>query len=158
LSQLVGPSGRVLAFEPMTATAATLASISARYAVWHNVSVLNVAASDHVGALCFDLPIDEVGLRNYERAQVSKNGTMPVLGISIDALRLPHRVSLAKIDAEGHETEIMHGMRHTIERDLPVLIVEDNGQPVPDFLAHLSYKSEKIQSNSPNVVFIPRCL
>jgi len=158
LSQLVGSSGRVLAFEPMTATAATLASISARYAAWQNVSVLNLAASDHVGALCFDLPIDEAGLRNYERAQVSKNGTTSVLGISIDALRLPNRVSLAKIDAEGHETEIMHGMRQTIERDLPVLIVEDNGQPVPEFLAHLGYKSETIQSNSPNVVLLPTTL
>lgn len=80
---------------------------------------------------------------------------MTVLGISVDALSLPNRVSLAKIDAEGHETEIIHGMRQTIERDLPVLIVEDNGQPMPEFLAGIGYRSTRIQSNSPNVILIP---
>jgi FkbM family methyltransferase len=154
LSRLVGPSGRVLAFEPMTTTAATLASVSGRYAAWQNVSVLNLAASDHVGMLSFELPIDQAGLRNYERAQVTRDGTTPVFGISIDALQLPNRVSLAKIDAEGHETEILNGMRHTIERDLPALIVEDNGGGFPDFLNRLGYVSEKIRSDSPNVVFM----
>jgi FkbM family methyltransferase len=127
LSRLVGPSGRVLAFEPMTTTAATLASVSARYAAWQNVSVFNLAASDNVGTFSFELPIDQAGLHNYERAQVNENGSLPVLGIPIDTLRIPNRVSLAKIDAEGHEIEILNGMRNTIERDLPVLIVEDNG-------------------------------
>jgi FkbM family methyltransferase len=153
LSRLVGPSGRVLAFEPITTTAATLASVSARYAAWQNISVLNLAASDRVGMLFFELPIDQAGLCNFERAQVNKSGATPVFGISIDALQLPNRVSLAKIDAEGHETEILNGMRQTIERDLPALIVEDNGGPFPDFLSRLGYVSEKIQSNSPNIVF-----
>lgn len=66
LSKLVGPSGRVLAFEPMTVTASTLASICSRHAPWQNISVLNVAASDHVGTLGFNLPLDNAGLRNYE--------------------------------------------------------------------------------------------
>jgi FkbM family methyltransferase len=154
LSRLVGPSGRVLAFEPMTTTAATLASVSARYAAWQNVSVLNLAATDRVGTLFFELPLDPAGLRNYERAQASKSGATPVFGIPIDALQLPNRVSLAKIDAEGHEIEILNGMRNTIERDLPVLIVEDNGGTIPGFLNGLGYESKKIRSSSPNVVFI----
>jgi FkbM family methyltransferase len=153
LSRLVGPTGRVLAFEPMTQTAATLASVSARYATWQNVSVLNLAASDHVGTLSFKLPIDKSGLRNYERAQVSKSGATQVYGISIDALKLPNRVSLIKIDVEGYEPEILNGMRQTIERDLPVLIVEDNGSPFPDFLSRAGYESKKIGINSPNVIF-----
>src|ERR1700684_2561400 len=56
LSRLVGPTGRVVAFEPMTTTAATLASVSARYAAWQNISVLNLAASDRIGTLLFELP------------------------------------------------------------------------------------------------------
>lgn len=155
LSRLVGPSGRVLAFEPVTATAATLASICARHAAWQNVSVLNLAASDQTGTLSFELPVEQVGLRNYERAHVSKNGATPVFGISIDALRIPNRVSLAKIDAEGHEMQILNGMQNTIERDLPVLIVEDNNGKVPDFLNRLGYLPGTIRSESPNLIFTP---
>jgi FkbM family methyltransferase len=155
LSRLVGSSGRVLAFEPMTTTAATLASVCARYAAWQNISVLNLAATDHVDTLFFQLPIDNAGLRNYERAQVSKSGVTPVLGIPIDALQLTERVTLAKIDAEGHEAEILNGMRNTIERDLPALIVEDNGISFPEFLSQLGYKPQKIRPDSPNLVFIP---
>ncbi|MDR3736512.1 MAG: FkbM family methyltransferase [Acidobacteriaceae bacterium] len=152
LSKLVGPAGRVLAFEPMTTTVATLASVAARYSAYHNVSVLNMAASDHSGILSFELPIDQSGLRNYERAQVSQNGKTPVFGIPIDALQLTKRLSLAKIDAEGHEPQVLNGMRHTIERDLPVLIVEDNCELLPDFLYRLGYVSEKLRSDSPNVI------
>lgn len=152
LSRLVGPYGRVLAFEPMTTTAATLASVSARYAAWQNVSVLNLAASDCVGTLSFELPTDQAGLRNYERAHVSRKGPTSVFGISIDSLQLPKRVSLAKIDAEGHEIEILNGMRHTIERDLPVLIIEDNGGNIPEFLNRLGYLAERIRANSPNIL------
>jgi FkbM family methyltransferase len=154
LSRLVGPTGRVFAFEPMTTTAATLASISARYTAWQNVSVLNLAASGRTGTLSFELPTEQGGLRNYERARVCKSGVMSVFGITIDSLQIPNRVSLAKIDAEGHETEILNGMRQTIARDLPILIVEDNDRPIPNFLNQLGYESEKIRSNSPNIVFM----
>ena len=91
----------------------------------------------------------------YERAHVSKNGATPVFGISIDALRIPNRVSLAKIDAEGHEMQILNGMQNTIERDLPVLIVEDNNGKVPDFLNRLGYLPGTIRSESPNLIFTP---
>jgi FkbM family methyltransferase len=155
LSRLVGPSGRVLAFEPITTTAATLASVSARYAPWQNVSVLNLAASEQTGTLSFELPVEQVGLRNYERAHVSQNGAMHVFGIPIDALQITNRISLAKIDAEGHEMQVLNGMRNTIERDLPVLIVEDNSSMVPDFLSGLGYQSGKIRSDSPNLIFTP---
>jgi hypothetical protein len=46
-------------------------------------------------------------------------------------------------------------MRNTIERDLPVLIVEDNGNPFPSFLSQLGYQPQKIRPDSPNLVFIP---
>ena len=113
-----------------------------------------MAASDRIGTLRFELPTEESGLRNYERAQVSKSGSMSVFGITIDSLQIPNRVSLAKIDAEGHETEILNGMRQTIVRDLPIVIVEDNGGPIPPFLNKLGYESKKIQSNSPNIVLM----
>jgi FkbM family methyltransferase len=152
LSGLVGQSGRVLAFEPILNSASTLASVAARYSQWQNISVLNLAVSDKTGMLFFDVPVDGTGLQNYERAQVKSCGATAVLGISIDSLNLPRRISLAKIDAEGHENEILAGMRRTIERDLPTLIVEDNGEPTPGFLVDLGYLPER-KHKSPNIIF-----
>lgn len=154
LSHLVGPSGRVLAFEPITATAATLASVCARCAPWQNISVFNLAASGRTGTLSFHLPVDQAGLNNYERAHAREGGATSVLATTIDALQLPHRISLVKVDAEGHENPVLFGMRETIARDLPILIVEDNGTDAPEFLSHLGYRPQKIKDNSPNIVYI----
>ncbi len=152
LSNLVGPSGYVLAFEPILNSASTLVSIAARCSQWQNISVLNLAASDKTEILSFDVPVDSEGLQNYERAQVKSDGATAVLAIPIDSLNLPHRISLIKIDAEGHENEVLAGMVRTIERDLPTLIVEDNGHPAPDFLLQLGYLPER-KSGSPNILF-----
>jgi FkbM family methyltransferase len=105
LSGLVGRSGRVLAFEPITNTIATLASIVARHAPWQNVSIFNLAVSNEVRTLSFDLPVDPAGLYNYELAAAKEGGAITVLAVSIDSMKLPHRISFVKIDAEGHETE-----------------------------------------------------
>jgi len=152
LSGLVGRAGHVLAFEPITNTTATLASIIARYAPWQNVSIFNLAVSNEVRTLSFDLPIDSAGLYNYEMAAAKEGGGITVLAVSLDSMKLPHPISLVKIDAEGHENEILDGMRATIERDLPTLIIEDNGH-LPDFLVPLGYLPEK-QDGFPNVLYI----
>jgi FkbM family methyltransferase len=153
LSQLAGPTGHVFAFEPMAATAATLAAVCAKNA--RNVSVLHLAASDTAGIISFELPIDSAGLQNYERAHIGENGGLKSFRIPIDHFPLPHRISLVKIDAEGHESEVLHGMRQLMQRDSPVLIIEDNGTIPQKFLSDLGYRSVKIQPDSPNVVYLP---
>ena len=152
LSRLVGPSGRVVAIEPMSATVATLASV-AKLAPSPNISILNVAASDSAGTVSFDLPRDEAGLRRPEMARISPQGQIPVLAIAIDALRLPHRIALAKIDTEGHELAVLRGMRTILERDHPLLIVEDGDPSVALFLKGFGYDSRKTCATSPNVVY-----
>lgn len=47
----------------------------------------------------------------------------PVDLVAIDSLQLP-RLDLAKIDVEGMELDVLAGMRETLERTRPVLIVE----------------------------------
>jgi len=155
LSKMVGPTGRVLAFEPVPATAATLALICSKYAEFPNVSVLNLAASEQAKVECFEIPIDAAGLPKYEQAHSSATGSINVLGIAIDSLRLQHPISLAKIDAEGDEEAILKGMRQTIERDRPVLIIEDNCKAVPEMLRQFGYTVTKIEDHSPNVLYLP---
>ena len=152
LSRLAGPEGRVFAFEPMAATAATLAAVCAQNST--NISVLNLAASDDTGIVSFELPIDSAGLRNYERAHIGAGGGLSSFRIPIDSIQFPHRVTLVKIDAEGHEPEVLYGMRQLMQRDSPVLIIEDNGNIPQEFLSSLGYHPMKVQPDSPNTVYL----
>jgi Methyltransferase FkbM domain len=63
-------------------------------------------------------------------------------------LNIPNRVGLAKIDTEGHELAVLHGMRKLIERDHPVLIVEANSADVVVFLEGLGYSVTQGQNSS----------
>jgi len=155
LSKLVGPAGRVLAFEPVPATAATLALVCAKFSKHQNISLFNLAASEEAKVECFDIPIDSAGLPSYARAHASQSGSIRVLGIPIDSLRLRHRVSLAKIDAEGGESAILRGMLETIEKDHPVLIIEDNHQPILEMLGPFGYTAFKVRDTSRNTVYLP---
>lgn len=73
----------------------------------------------------------------------------------LDELPIPERVSLVKIDAEGHEASILKGMMTLVRRDRPTLIVEAGSGIVPEQLDDLGYDSRRL-SGSPNLLFEPR--
>jgi FkbM family methyltransferase len=152
LSRLVGPSGRVIAFEPVPETFEILASlISASGA--HNVSLFNVAASAGVGVAGISLPQFTSGLTNYYMASLtSTGGEFSVLTLPLDALIPPKCVSLVKIDVEGHELQALQGMQALLRRDQPRLIVEGRSGDVTTFLTTLGYRFFELEG-SPNRVF-----
>jgi FkbM family methyltransferase len=152
LSQLVGPAGRVLAFEPVPETFELLASdVSAAGA--HNVSLFNVAASAQIGATGMALPRFTTGLTNYYMAGLTASGgAFEVLTIPLDALLPPKRISLIKVDVEGHEFPALTGMQGILRRDRPRLIVEGTSNEVAGFLADLGYQFFELEG-SPNRVF-----
>ncbi len=155
LAELVGAKGRVVAFEPVPETFALLAANAARLP-HGNVTLLNVAASDAVRVQGMDIPRFETGLDNLYMAQLtSGEGALGVLCVTVDALGLNHPIRLAKIDAEGHEVSVLKGMRGILERDHPLLIVEDNSPEIVTFLDALAYQSERL-SGSSNRIFRPR--
>ena len=148
MSDLVGPSGRVVALEPVPSTFALLAS-NVRVFPNANVSLLNVAASDRTETLSMDIPRFSEGLRNYYQAHLTADTTgLTILALPVDALALRSRIRLAKIDVEGHELPVLRGMRQLIERDRPVLIVETSAQPAMDLLASLGYSMERLPGSS----------
>ena len=110
LAGLVGPSGRVLAFEPVPTTFALLAANVQRSGL-SNVTLFNSAVSNRAAILNMVVPDSIPGVRNYYQAHLADGGGLSVLSITIDSLNLPSAVALVKIDAEGHETEILDGMR-----------------------------------------------
>lgn len=152
LSRLVGPTGRVLAFEPVPETFELLASDVAAAGA-HNVSLFNVAASAQIGAAGISLPRFNTGLTNYYMAGLTESGgAFEVLTVPLDALLPPRRISLVKVDVEGHELPALMGMQAILRRDRPRLIVEGAANEVAGFLRELGYRFYVLEG-SPNRVF-----
>jgi hypothetical protein len=62
--------------------------------------------------------------------------------------------SLCKIDVEGHELEVLKGIRSILASDRPVLIVEGQSPEVALFLGEFNYSAQHIP-RSPNTIFTP---
>lgn len=151
MSELVGDQGRVIAFEPVPETFELLAANTALFPR-QNVTLINIAASTKTRLLGMDIPKFDTGLDNYYMAHLTEEGAArKVLCASIDGLGL-ETISLVKIDAEGHELEVLGGMTQILERDRPVLIVEVSGAETPALLHELGYVSRR-EPNSSNVIF-----
>jgi len=153
LSDLIGPHGRVIAFEPVPATFELLAANVARFQ-HANVTLLNLAASDGTRLLGIDLPLFASGLVNYYQAALtpSASAAMQVMTCAIDSLGLSRPVKLLKIDAEGHDAVVLKGAEALLHRDRPTLIIESVSPTVHEHLVSLGYRSERL-SGSPNVVY-----
>lgn len=148
LSELVGPTGRVIAFEPVPATFELLASNVARLH-YSNVTVINAAASDASRSVGMSIPTLDSGLNNYYMARLGGPAAdLVVLALSVDSMQLPNTVRLAKIDAEGHEMSVLHGMARLIERDHPTLIIEESSSAIGVFLSRLGYAKERLPGSS----------
>ena len=153
-SDLVGPKGRVVAFEPVPATFELLAANAARFA-FANVTLLNLAASDATQTVAMSVPTFDTGLVNYYQAAISNDDTgLSALTCSIDSLKLPGRVRMMKIDAEGHDAVVLRGARALLERDRPVVVIESVSSEVTTLMAGLGYSNERLPGSS-NVIYMP---
>jgi FkbM family methyltransferase len=119
-ARLVGREGRVLAFEPMPETFALLSAnmITSRH---NNITLINAAVSDHCWLAGFEMPDN-----NPYQAHISDDGETKVLCIEPTALISDQRIAFVKIDAEGHEPQIVQALAQLIDRDRPTLMVECN--------------------------------
>jgi FkbM family methyltransferase len=155
LSALVGPQGRVIAVEPVAETFLLLSENVSR-SPHGNVTLLNVAASRGFEVLGMTVPRDASGIENLYQASIDggSEGGPRVLTAPMDALRLPSRISLAKIDVEGHELAALEGMDRILTEDRPVLIVEDSSADLQTALAKRGYTSTQFDG-SPNRVYHP---
>lgn len=154
-SELAGAYGRVIAFEPVPTTFYLL-STNVQLFAYQNVSLMNAAISDKLGVVGMSMPKFNTGLDNYYQAHISTaaESELSVLTIPLDSLCIDQRIALVKIDAEGHESFVLAGMRKLIEASHPVLIVETGSTEVIAGLTSLGYLAEKLP-NSPNVLFKP---
>ena len=142
LAKLVGPRGKVLAYEPQRAifrllranlalnklsNVRALQAAVGRRAGWLPVPVVNYAAKGNFGG---------VSLRNARSGH-------PVRVIALDSLRLS-AVRLLKLDVEGMEIAALRGARRLISRHRPLLYVEndrpENSRTLVGLIARFGYQ------------------
>ncbi|MBI5451175.1 MAG: FkbM family methyltransferase [Gammaproteobacteria bacterium] len=152
-SDIVGASGRVFAFEPVVATFCLLTE-NARGFKCKNVTLLNVAASENTAETGVSIPQFDTGLMNYYQARLTKdsNSDVKAMTLSLDSLNINNKISLVKIDAEGHEKSVIRGMTKLIENCHPTLIVETSDYDLIAELNSFGYKHERLEG-SPNIIF-----
>jgi FkbM family methyltransferase len=156
-SELVGPKGRVLAFEPVPATFSLL-SANAQLFTHLNVTLINAAVSNEMNIVGMSFPKFPTGLTNFYQARLSsnvENHPLSVLTLSLDSIGINHRIALVKIDAEKHESFVLSGMQKLLEKYHPFIILETDSKEVIDNLLTLGYVSEKLPE-SPNIFFKPQ--
>jgi FkbM family methyltransferase len=128
LARLVGPGGRVVAFEAHPDNAAQVRSAFAHDERGARVRVENRAVTDgstdtvwlHAGRARHSTEWNVVG------ADVDGNPTAAELQVpstSLDAY-FESRLDFAKIDVEGAEADVLAGMRRILREQRPVLAIE----------------------------------
>lgn len=129
-ARLVGPDGKVFAFEPVPANARRIRANADRNRFSH-VDVLEVAVGrEAAGTASLTLSRHPGGASLFDEAPPDATGTMEVATTTIDELIRTGRInppSLVKVDVEGTELDVLAGMRATIAAHSPVLIVELDG-------------------------------
>lgn len=157
MSRLVGGEGRVIAFEPIPETFSLLVSNLA-FAGCSNVTLINAAVSHAVETSEMSIPKFNSGLDNFYMARLGRfRGsatvrTRRVLTLALDKIGLENRISLVKVDAEGHEKYVLDGMWGLIQRDRPRLILETTSTEIHARVTDIGYKLQQIPG-SPNRVY-----
>lgn len=156
-SELVGKDGRVIAFEPVPETFAVLAGNVQLFGV-SNVTLINAAVSDEAAFVGMSIPTFDTGLKNFYMAHLVNDTDkqmdgFQVMTLRLDSLNIPQRVSLVKIDVEGHEAFVLRGMTDLLHRDHPLLIVETDSPEVEANLCSIGYLAKRLDG-SPNILFL----
>jgi FkbM family methyltransferase len=152
-SELVGATGRVIAFEPVPETFALLAANIQLLCV-ANVTLINAALSDKTDIAGMSIPVFQSGLRNFYQAQITQSShtSLRVFTMRLDCLNIANKIKLIKIDVEGHEAGVLRGAHEILLRDRPTLIVETDSIEIADNLEAVGYTSERLDG-SPNLLF-----
>lgn len=118
-SKLVGPTGKVIAFEPAPRNLAYLRQHVEMNGA-DNVQIIDAAVSDRAGTARFD---DQ----ESHQAHLAERGRIEVRTVAIDEQALP-APDVVKMDIEGGELLAIPGMRATLVKATPVVFLATHGE------------------------------
>lgn len=124
MSKSVGPGGKVWAYEPASLTAHFLnKSIAENEA--SNVEVFREAVSDQVGSIEFHVSMapELSGLGQREDSFLKEEVKVTTLDSCAEQFGWDE-IAFIKIDAEGHESQVLSGARSLLETTSPLVMYE----------------------------------
>ena len=124
-SQLVGHSGRVIAFEPQRIIFQTLCANMALNSIINVECYPFAVGAENTTILLPDIDYQSIG--NFGGIEINKfkqGHKVQVIKLD-DFLDIP-RLRLLKIDVEGMEYEVINGAKQLIEKHKPILYVEND--------------------------------
>lgn len=134
LATRASSEARVLAFEPYRPVFDVLERNIAANHVGDRIEAVALALSRRSGMATLYVPTQEHGLMetssSLEQAFKQVHGeAQPVETVTLDAFLATHRaardrVTLIKVDVEGHDAAVLAGARQTIARWRPLLFIE----------------------------------
>ena len=144
-SDLVGPLGKVLAFEP---SPANLSYLRTHVAIneCRNVSIMETAISNYEGKARFE------NRTGSGRGHLSAAGLVEVPVTSLDAVvRSAPPPSIMKIDVEGAEMEVLSGARRLLASHQPVIFLSTHSAELhtacQEFLRGFGYAFEPLDKD-----------
>lgn len=117
LAQLVGPTGRVFAFEPLPASFELLQRNVAENHYVRRTELKQVACASKSGKILADV--------KSRMVVASRAGNTSIDAVALDEI-IDSRVHLCKIDVEGHEPGVIEGMAGILRRNQPIILTEFN--------------------------------
>lgn len=155
LAKMVGPKGKVYAFEPQRLVHQLLTTNITVNNLMH-VVIFNRAVGDTRSSIALRelSPYEPNNMGGFE-LEMHQGGTHIVEQVTLDSLSIP-RCDFLKIDAEGMEPSILNGAIELITRDRPIIYLEvDRPRQAEysiDFLVRLGYefRSHKPPFYNPN--------
>jgi FkbM family methyltransferase len=148
-SVLVGPAGKVLAFEPNPCNYRNLVN-NVRINGLGNVEMLETAVSDENGHAFF------AGGSGSGTGRLAGEGGIRVRTIRLDDLVVERHIrpDVMKIDTEGAEMLVLSGARQLLTESRPILFLSTHGKEVHEkccaFLKDLKYDLKPILGNDVN--------
>jgi FkbM family methyltransferase len=159
-SQLVGTSGQVLAFEPVSLNYACAVETILLNKL-SNVTLLNLALSDQTTGLCMETEQGGVPLGGGSRIVPRQlhSGFEEVKATTLDALleTATDRIGVIHLDVEGHEEAVIRGAMRTIAKDRPLIVVEIWARGTDPAIAQISELGYTLVGtvNRDNHIFYP---
>ncbi len=154
MSDQVGPTGRVLAFEPIPESLALL-SMNVLNFQYKNVTCLGLALDLQAGERRMSIPVERAGKQNLYLSAFTHDDSadLCVRAIDFDSLGLGIVPQLINVCAEGAELAVLQGMSKCLQAHRPILVVENKTAQIRDWLVARGY-AVTIIDDSPSVLAI----
>ena len=114
-SKKVGPTGKVLAFEP---NKEAFECLNYNLGQYNNTQCYNLAVGEKVGKISIDDSCVNKGM-----AHIKEGNDIDVITLDLVSLT---SLNFIKIDCEGFEIEVLKGAKNTINHFKPIMLIEIN--------------------------------